>query len=809
MNQDELQQNNYMVNDLAEKQEQFFAGNVIDWKRSGDTFIFRCDNDTSLKVYFLSDEVLRFRFSTNSYFPDDFSYAVTETSFKAPEISSVEEKNGWILITTQKLIVAICLEKLKSRIMNLSGEVLNEDEKGFHWEESRETGNDIVMMSKMIQSSEHFYGLGDKSCSLDLRSKRFELWGADTYGYGKKSDPLYKNIPFYYGLHKKKAYGIFLDNTFRTFFDFGFERSNVASYFAHGGEMNYYFFYGPELIDVAKKYTHLTGTPEMPPLWALGYHQCKWSYYPESKVNEITDGFRERQIPCDAIYLDIDYMDGFRCFTWNKDYFPDPAKMVKRLAKNGFKTIVIIDPGIKIDKNYSVYKEGFEKGYFCKRADGPLMKGSVWPGLCNFPDYTHPDVREWWSNLFEGLIADVGVRGVWNDMNEPAVFEEGTFPSDVRHDFDGHPCSHLKAHNVYGMQMSRATYDGVKKFSYPDRPFTITRSGYAGMQRYASVWTGDNVASWEHLTIANIQCQRLSVSGVSFAGTDIGGFIESPSGELYVRWIQLGIFHPFCRTHSSGDHGEQEPWSFGDKYTKLVRKFIELRYQLLPYLYTVFREYVVEGTPMLQPLAFMGQCDVETYYRQDEFGLGEKILVCPVSVAEAKGRWLYLPAGKWYYFWTDEIYPGEQEIWGNAELDRIPFYIKAGTVLPFAPVMQYVGEKKIEALQLHLYYTKGENESELYEDKGDGYDYEQNNQYCVKSFTLKGAEKETILQQNKEGHYKAEYADYELVFHGFPEKVSSVKVDGKKYDQLNTVSFYEQELQSVIVPADFKELVIQ
>ena len=290
------------------------------------------------------------------------------------------------------------------------------------------------------------------------------------------------------GLKEGIGYGIFFDNSFRSHFDFAAERSEVTSFWAQGGEMNYYFIYGPGLLDVARSYTKLTGTPELPPLWAFGYHQCRWSYYPEIKLREVARGFRERAIPCDALYLDIDYMDGYRCFTWNKDHFPNPRKMVSELAEKGFKTVVIIDPGIKIDLDNDICNEGIDKGYFLKRQDGPFVRGRVWPGECFFPDFTHPDVREWWARLYLDLIRKDGVRGVWNDMNEPATFDlEGrTLYEDVRHDYDGHPCSHRKAHNVYGMQMSRASYEGVKRYSYPYRPFLITRATYSGGQRFAS-----------------------------------------------------------------------------------------------------------------------------------------------------------------------------------------------------------------------------------------------------------------------------------------------------------------------------------
>ena len=479
--------------------------------------------------------------------------------------------------------------------------------------------------------------------------------------------------------------------------------------------------------------------------------------------------------------------------------------MVKELADDGFKTIVIIDPGIKIDMDYSVFKEGLDNDYFCKRADGPYMKGKVWSGECYFPDFTNPEVREWWSDLFKELIEDIGVKGVWNDMNEPAVMDVPgkTFPNDVRHDYDGNPCSHRKAHNVYGMQMARATYQGLKKFSYPKRPFVITRAAYSGTQRYTSSWTGDNIATWDHLNIANLQAQRMCMSGFSFIGSDIGGFAEQPNGELYARWIQLGIFHPFCRTHSSGDHGDQEPWAFGDTITDVVRKFIELRYELLPYLYTAFWRYVEEGIPILKSLVLYDQEDPQTHYRNDEFIFGEKILACPITGPNQKGRRMYIPRGQWYNFWTDEVVTGGQEIWVDADLDSMPIFVKEGAIIPKYPVQQYVGEKTIDELLLDVYYTEGKEESTVYEDAEDGYDYVKG-RYSLRNFRLLGKKKELIIQQHKSGKFITPYETFKLNLHGLPFEISKVEVDNVE------IPFKDVKLDdnTLVLTKDFTELHI-
>ncbi|WNJ20767.1 glycoside hydrolase family 31 protein [Pontibacter sp. G13] len=775
-------------------------GTLVRWTREENTCEFHTEDGVMLRVHVLTDDILRFRFSTQGYFDRDFSYAI-DPAFQIETVDfSVEEHAEYVSIKTQTMECRLDRSDLRQTMLDLDGQVVLADEKGFHWEE-REEKSDIIFMSKHAQDDEAYYGLGDKSCALNLRGNRLQNWATDSFCYVEDTDPLYRAIPFYYGLTAGVGYGLFFDNSFRTYFDFAAERDDATSFWAHGGEMNYYFINGPELLSVAERYTLLTGTPELPPLWAMGFHQCRWSYYPESLVKEVAHGFRSRKIPCDSIYLDIDYMDAYRCFTWNNEYFPDPVRMIRELEEDGFKTVVIIDPGIKKDPDYWVFKEGMDRDAFIRSSDGPYVEGLVWPGDCFFPDFTRPDVREWWSGLFRDLIRKIGVRGVWNDMNEPALFEvdSKTMVDDARHDYDGHPTSHRKAHNVYGMQMSRASYEGVKEHGYPRRPVLITRATYSGGQRFASVWTGDNIATWDHLKMASTQTQRLSVSGLSFAGSDIGGFNEVPDGELFVRWLQLGIFHPLCRVHSIGynDAGDaaidkekeaanltkanrdQEPWSFGEPFTAVARKAIELRYKLLPQLYTAFHQYANAGTPMLRPLAFLDQEDPETFNRMEEFCLGDHLLACPISEEGAKGRYLYLPQGEWYDFHTDQLIEGNQEIWKAVELDGIPMYARAGAVLPFGPVLQYVGEKKVEELDLHAYFKLGTESSQLYVDAGDGYDHE-DGQYFHATFETEGLDNEWIIEQSIDGQLTPDHTTYRLKVHGSPFRITQCLVDGKQ-----------------------------
>jgi len=777
-----IQHLNNPVTDLKPIVKEYLSA-VIRVKEEQNRFYFS-DGQAEVEVRVVSDEIIRIRLAPHSVFLDDFSYAVPQVDQKVSTLHFQEHPDFYTVATNT---VTCRINKADFHISftdNLSGMEMSKDASSMHWEENVDFGGYYVYATKECRPEENFFGLGDKSGNMNLRGRKFQNWNTDAYSFGWDQDPLYRTIPFYIGIYKEMAYGIFFDNTFRSYFDFGKENNEKTSFWADGGEMQYYYIHGPHVMDVVKRYQSLTGTHALPPKWALGYHQCRWSYYPESKVREIAQTFRELQIPCDAIYLDIDYMDGYRCFTWNKKYFPDPKKMIRDLSGIGMKTVVMIDPGIKVDKNYWVFKEGKENNYFCRRSDDYFMEGHVWPGRCQFPDFTNPKVREWWGGLYKELL-DLGVAGFWNDMNEPAVFGAGTFPNDVRHYYEGYRGSHRKAHNIYGMQMVRSTYEGLKKLMHNKRPFTITRAGYSGVQRYACVWTGDNVATWEHLKIGNIQCQRMSVSGVPFVGTDIGGFSGEPDGELFTRWIQLGTFSPFMRAHSAGDTAEREPWSFGEPYTRINRKFIELRYRLMPYIYSVFWEHHRYGFPILRPLVMLEQEQISNHFRQDEFSFGDKILVCPVLEQGATSRKVYLPKGQWYNFWTHEWLDGQNEYDIEAPLEDMPLFVRAGSVIPEYPVMQYVGEKPIDEVWLNIYYTEEEVNSFMFEDHGDTFAYEQDI-YLEKKYTVRGDGRNLFVTQTIEGLYTPNYEWYDFYVIGLPFKVSKVFVDDKEAADFHT-----------------------
>ncbi|HVF56735.1 MAG TPA: TIM-barrel domain-containing protein [Pyrinomonadaceae bacterium] len=531
------------------------AGDVKTVVRQADGVVLTLTSGARVAVTFRDIETVRVRFSPRGAFERDFSYAVESKDRKTVKATITETRDEIRISSLNGTSVRITRRPFLVAVYDRAGRSVVEDDPARPVSFDSETG--AIETSKRRAETDTYYGFGEKALPISRHAQQMVMWNTDTYGYTRGTDPIYQAIGFFIALKfergKPSSYGLFLDNTTRTYFDMGKTDPARYTFGVAGGELNYYVFTGGDESSpkrVLRDYTDLTGRTPLPPLWALGNQQSRWSYYPESRVREIARRFRETRIPADVIYLDIDYMDGFRIFTWNKQHFPDPSKMIADLRAEGFRTVVIVDPGIKVDENYYAYKEGRAGGHFTKAADGTEFHANVWPGVCAFPDFTDPRAREWFGSLYRKNL-DEGVAGFWNDMNEPATFltEETakpdifhhpgkTFPLSARHAGDGAPASHARYHNVYGMQMARATFEGLRKLRPDERPFVLTRAGYAGVQRFSAVWTGDNVADWDHLRLSIPMLTNLGVSGVALVGADVGGFSGSPSPELYARWLQ-------------------------------------------------------------------------------------------------------------------------------------------------------------------------------------------------------------------------------------------------------------------------------
>ncbi len=612
-----------------------------------------------------------------------------------------------------------------------------------------ESGVEVV---KALTGTEHFYGLGDKTGFLDKRHYDYEMWNTDDPAPQVDTfKALYKSIPFFIALTDSHVYGIFADNTYKSVFNMGQESEDYYFFSSVKGNLDYYYIAGENIPQVLERYTYLTGTHPLPQKWTLGYHQSRWGYMTEEDIEEVAVGLRGNDIPCDAIHFDIDYMDNYKVFTWNQGrYHNDPKGYLKSLTERGFKPVTIIDPGVKKEKGYYVYDEGMVGGYFAKDREGRVYENAVWPGDAVFPDFGDPKVRKWWGEKQQFLM-DLGVRGVWNDMNEPASFR-GPLPDDVVFTDEDKPAFHEKMHNVYGHLMAKATYEGWKGLD-GRRPFVITRACYAGTQKYSTAWTGDNVSIWAHLQMAIPQLCNLGLSGMPYVGTDIGGFGADTTPELMARWVQLGCFSPLFRNHTSLGSRRQEPWKLGEEVLRIYRKYVKLRYEWLPYFYDLFFEEERTGAPVMRPLVFHYEKDKTAQTCNDEFMVGSQVLVAPVVNQGIDKRMVYFPEGDWYDYWTGEKLTGPVWFVKDAPLDTCPIYVKAGSVIPTMEPMSYVGEKPLDKLILKVY--PGAGVYDHYLDNGEDFAYRRG-EYHHFRFTVKedGSVETQILHAGYDKPYK-------------------------------------------------------
>jgi alpha-glucosidase len=702
------------------------------------------DGTAKVRITAVREGIVRVRVAPDGTFPKDVSWAVIQ----APEPPKVllEENAASVTLATGSIRVNVQKSPLLVSFADANGKVLLADEPSLPmaWDNGR------VRVWKSMPADENYYGLGDKTGPMNRRNRAFNNWNTDEFGFSESSDPIYKTIPFFIGLRHGTAYGVFFDNTYRSSFDFGKESQQFLSFGADGGEINYYFFAGPDPKKVVSAYTALTGRAPLPAYWTLGYQQCRFSYYPEAKVREVAKRLRDDKIPADVIYLDIDYQQDYAPFTVNRQYFPHFEQMIKDFRAQGLRTVVITDLHIKKnpDHGYVPYDSGMANDAFVKKADGSVFVGPVWPGDSVFPDFTLSRVREWWGTLFKEFVDD-GVAGFWNDMNEPSVFQRAdkTMPLDNLHRFDdGTTLEHRAVHNFYGMQNVRATHDGLLKLRPDERPFVLTRAAYSGTARYAETWTGDNSATWNHLWMANPMLLSLGLSGYPLAGADVSGFVGTPSADLATRWYEAGVFNTIYRNHANKGTGDHEPWAHGPQHEAIRRRYIELRYKLLPYIYTGLEETSRTGIPLMRPV-FLEYPQLESSYGDDwRFLFGRDFFVSPVLTDKTDAMDVSLPPGDWYDFWTSDKHASTEKISLRPKLDELPLYVRAGAIVPMQPVVQSTNEAPKGSLQLRVYPGQ-DCRGTLYQDDGHTFAYQRGEflrvnyscDFAANSITVKGA----------------------------------------------------------------------
>ncbi|MGY2709806.1 alpha-glucosidase [Thermostichus sp. OS-CIW-39] len=670
----------------------------------------------------LTPRLFRLRFSPSGAFLPCRSWDVAPADEEWPPAPfELQESSTQIHLSTSQVQVQIDRDPLRFSFQDSQGQEFCADvSSGLTW------GSDSIRLVKHLHPAEHIYGLGERAGLLNKRGRRYSHWTRDCWNYDAHSDNLYQAIPFALFLRPNLCYGLFLHCTHWSQFDLGQIDPEQWAIEVRAPELDYYLIYGPTPALVLETYTQLTGRPPLPPLWALGYQQCRWSYASAAQVQTVAQQFRQRQIPCDVIYLDIDYMRGYRVFTWDPRRFPEPARLMAQLHEAGFRVVAIVDPGVKFEPeaDYAVFDEGLAQDFFIRRADGHLFHGYVWPGKVLFPDFLRPGVRQWWGS-WQRVLTQAGVDGIWNDMNEPALndrpFGDGGQIVDISLDAPqgppDEPTTHAEVHNLYGLLMTRASREGLEQLNPNRRPFVLTRSGFAGIQRWAAVWTGDNQSSWEHLEMSLPMLLNLGLSGVSFVGADIGGFGGNATPELFARWMQMGILYPLMRGHSALGTRPHEPWSFGIEVETICRQAIQLRYQLLPYLYSLFWESSQTGSPILRPLLYEFPDDPQTYEISDQAMLGSALLAAPVVRPGVRCRAVYLPQGTWFDWWTGQAHTGPRYILVPAPLEQLPLFVRGGSVLPLAPPCPSTAHLRRDQPHLKLY--PGNGSFTLYEDDGE------------------------------------------------------------------------------------------
>jgi len=566
-----------------------------------------------------------------------------------------------------------------------------------------------------VPAGTSLYGTGEIAGPLLRNGRVTETWNTDQPGYGARHHRLYQSHPWVLAVRRDgSAFGVLADTSFRCEINL----KGGIGFSTAGHPFPVYVLEADSPQGVLKQLAELTGTMALPPLWSLGYQQCRWSYYPEARVREIADGFRSRHIPCDVIWLDIHYMDGYRIFTFSPERFPDPKRLNDYLHQRDFKSVWMIDPGVKKDPGYFVYDQGMAGNHFVLAKDGQVYNGSVWPGPCAFPDFSRPETRAWWAGLYKDFLA-YGIDGIWNDMNDPSVFNTATrtMPVTNRHQGGGGlPAgTHDLYHNVYGMLMARATREGVLAVHPDRRPFVLTRSNFIGGQRYAATWTGDNLATWAHLKYSVAMVLNLGMSGQPFSGPDIGGFSGKGTPEMFARWFGVGAFFPFCRGHAAQGNIDKEPWAFGPAVEKSCRMALERRYRLLPYYYTLFSESATSGLPIMRPVFFADPTDPKLRAEEESFLIGDDLLVLAQLGRDANHKHV-MPRGIWRAI---SLVEGDVKDPNQPELR-----VRGGAILPLGRVIENTARKSLEPLTLVVSLdAHGKARGRLYEDAGEGFGY--------------------------------------------------------------------------------------
>ena len=740
-----------------------------------------------ISVY--SDYILRVQFSKENKL-ETFSYSLVNNELPSFSDFQISENQSKIFIKTSAIHAEINLQPFGVIFKNNKDEIINEDLTGKGLG-TQILGNKITVYKK-LQEGEKFVGLGEQLGNLNRTGTVVTNKNTDNYKYDDPRIPMYVSIPFFMGFHHDKMYGIYFDNSFRSVFNFGASNTRFSSYAFDGGDLDEFFMYDNSVEKILQHYTSLTGRMELPPKWSIGYHQSRCSYFPENQVLNIANTFKNKNIPIDCVVLDADYLHQYEPFRINKERFPDMKNLSQKLQKMGIELTASVNPGIKIDETYDAYKTGLKSDVFLKYQDGEIYKTEIYPNMNHYPDFSSPKTRNWWAENMK-IYQDVGINGYWNDMNEPAINGQA-MPDNVVFDCDGRTSNPLEMQNYYGFLMARSSYESFKKFGGNKRPFILTRSGFAGIQRYSAVWSGDNQAKDEHILLGCLLNNQLGLAGVPFTGPDLGGYIGDGNKDLYKRWVEIGVFSPFLRNHREYFANANEPWSYGEEAEAISKSYIGFRYRLMPYLYSKFYETSQSGIPISRSLCIDFPFDEKVYSadNQNNFLFGDAFLLVPLTSKETAKK-VYLPKGNWYDFFSDEKLLGNQEYQKNLPNFRIPIYVKESSIIPMQSHIYSTKEQPDATLQIHIYFGEKENSFTYYEDDGESLDYLKGNFY--KREIVFDSKNNQLIFNKKEGDFDIHFKKIKLIFHGF-DRFKNFKINNYLVETQN-------EIVKVLDPLEF------
>ena len=760
----------------------------------------------TMRVTALRDDVLRIRIAASGTLPEDASWAVLPSSRSASVAVTSETTSAAIGFRTASAHVAIDRRTGVMRVTDLNGRVLREDAAPVEFH-----AGGRFRVTETMPADEHYFGLGDKTGPSDRRGRAFSMWNTDAYRFQESTDPLYKDIPFFLSFRKGTATGTLLDNTWRSSFDFGKEDAHTYSFGAANGPVDIYVMLGPTPRQVVEAYAWLTGTAPLPPRWMLGFQQSRYTYTPEARLVEVATKLREDRIPTDALYLDIDFQDRNRPFTVDTKAFSDLDRTLAKLHAMHFHTVAITDLHIAKApaQGYGPYDSGTAGDEFLHNPDGSVYSGKVWPGPAVFPEFTQASSRKWWGSLYKPFHS-LGFDGFWNDMNETSIFDSSTATIEENVQdrveepgFAKRTGTQAEFHNVYGMENSRATYDGLLAIDPDQRPFVLTRATYAGGQRYAATWTGDDSSTWNHLRMTSPMLKSLGLGGFSFAGADAGGFAGSPSPDLLTKWLEIAAFHPIDRAHAEKGTRDKEPWVDGLEQENLRRRYIETRYKLMPYLYTLAEETARTGLPMMRPVFLDYPNGARDGHPLDldgdqNFLLGHDLLIAPSPYEEASDKYaVEFPTSRWYDFWSGDpvakiepvksaegaptVATDQVALYTSVQptLAELPVYVRGGAILPMAPLTQSTDETPSGPLKLRV-YAGDDCRGELYTDDGRSFAYK-TGEFLRMTFACTVAPDKLRLEVSKHsGRYPAWWKEVRVEVYGWHPTQNLVEISGHR-----------------------------